>query len=213
MIPTSGHMLFFGCSYTSGFGLPDQTTQNYTYLLSQRLNKNAVNFASPGLNNYTSFDFASKIQLQEKNVSIVFQVTELSRIRYYDKKTCTITDRILSQNPDRTLMEVYCDEFLIYELDRHLRFLTNYTRLAGANLIIWSIARSFDNEINKMIEDCLSQFKEYVYLDNRLNSPDSYRVDNGTDGTKELGTGHPGPKSHELIAEKLFSHYKKLYQI
>jgi hypothetical protein len=80
------------------------------------------------------------------------------------------------------------------------------------NLIIWSIARVFDFETNRLIEDCLTQFKEYVYLNNALDSADSYRVDNGTDGTAQLGTGHPGPESHKLIAEKLLVHYKKLYQ-
>ena len=143
---------------------------------------------------------------------MVLQITELSRIKHYDAQKNLIRDRILSNEPSRTLFEIYTDKFLVYELDRHLNLSIKYARSMKVNLIIWSIARVFDFETNQLIQDCLTQFKEYVYLSNDLDSSDSYRVDNGADGTAQLGTGHPGPESHKLIAEKLLVHYKKLYQ-
>lgn len=49
-------------------------------------------------------------------------------------------------------------------------------------------------------------------MDNRLDTPDTYRVDNGRDGNGlPVGEGHPGPLSHRIIANKLLAKYSQLY--
>jgi hypothetical protein len=210
MIFSEDSMIFVGCSYTSGVGLENRR-DCYSTVMCDRLNKKEFNFAYGGANNYSSFDKISKLNLAE-NTSLVLQITQLGRIKYYDYDHQAIKDRVFSSQPDRTLMSVYPDEFLIYELNRYLELVTRYTRAAKIKLIIWSIADSFDNRIHHMVSDCVSQFQEYVYLESKLDSPGCYRVDNGTDGVgKSIGSGHPGPKSHQLIADKLISHYKDLY--
>lgn len=211
MILSADSMVFVGCSYTKGIGLRHRS-ECYTSIMSADLNKKEINYSHGGLSNYNSFDNLSKLEFAHPHVPLVLQITELSRIKYYDAQKNLIRDRLLSNEPNRTLLEIYTDKFLIYELERHLNLSVKYARSMKVNLIIWSIARVFDFETNRLIEDCLTQFKEYVYLNNALDSADSYRVDNGTDGTAQLGTGHPGPESHKLIAEKLLVHYKKLYQ-
>ena len=211
MILPKNSMIFLGCSYTSGVGLINQT-QCYTSIMCRQLNKEEVNLAYGGASNYSSVDTLSHLQLVP-NASLILQITQLARIKYYDHDRCAIKDRVLSSQPDRTLMHVYTDEFLLYELDRHLNLITKYTKSVGVNLIIWDISNTFDSALNRKIKDCLTQFKEYVYLNSDLNKSDSYRVDNGTDGQEKiLGTGHPGPESHKLIANKLVDHYKTLYQ-
>jgi hypothetical protein len=211
MILSENTMLFLGCSYTSGVGLTDQT-QCYTSIMCRQLDKEEVNLAYSGASNYSSFDSLSKLQLAPGS-SLVLQITQLARIKYYDHALHKIKDRIFSSQPDRTLMSVYTDEFLIYELNRYLNLITKYTKSAGINLVIWDVANVFDITVDCKIKDCLRQFKEYVYLTSDLNRPSSYRVDNGTDGQgKILGSGHPGPESHKLIADKLVNHYTTLYQ-
>ena len=211
MILSENSMIFLGCSYTSGVGLSDQT-QCYTNIMCEQLDKEEVNFAYMGANNYSSFDTLSQLQLVP-NSSLVLQIAQLARIKYYDHDHHEIKDRVFSNPPfDRNLMSVYNDEFLIYELDRYLNLVTKYTKVAGVNLIIWDVANVFDIAVDRKIKDCLKQFKEYVYLTSALNRSNSYRVDNGTDGEgKLLGTGHPGPESHKLIAKKLVDHYNALY--
>jgi hypothetical protein len=204
-------MIFLGCSYTSGAGLTDQN-QCYTAIMCKQLNKEEVNLAYGGASNYSSFDTLSKLQLVP-NAALILQITYLARIKYYNHDLRQIKDRILASQPDRVLINVYTDEFLLYELDRYLYLITKYTKSAGINLVIWDIANTFGSTRNRKIKDCLTQFKEYVYLPSDLNKPDSYRIDNGTDGQgKSLGSGHPGPESHKLIASKLVDHYTTLYQ-
>lgn len=210
MIFSKDTMVFLGCSYTKGVGL-ENFQERYSTIMCDRLNKKEFNFAYGGANNYSSFDKISKLKLME-NSSLVLQITQLGRIKYYDHDHQSIKDRVFSYQPDRTLMSVYTDEFLIYELNRYLGLITKYAKAAKIKLVIWSIADSYDTRIHHMILDCVSQFQEYVYLENRLDSPSCYRVDNGTDGAgKPVGSGHPGPKSHQLIAHKLISHYRNLY--
>jgi hypothetical protein len=211
MTLSENSMIFLGCSYTSGVGLSDQT-QCYTNIMCEQLDKEEVNFAYLGANNYSSFDTISQLQLVP-NSSLVLQITSLARIKYYDHDCHEIKDRIFSNPPfSRTLMSVYTDEFLIYELDRYLNLVTKYTKAARANLIIWDVTNVFDITVDRKIRDCLKQFKEYIHLTSALGQPDSYRVDNGTDGEgKSLGTGHPGTESHKLIAKKLVDHYNALY--
>jgi hypothetical protein len=211
MILSADSMVFLGCSYTKGVGLR-LSSECYTSIMSADLNKKEINCNKGGSSNYNSFDNFSKLEFAQPHVPMVLQITELSRIKHYDAQKNLIRDRLLSNEPSRTLLEIYTDKFLIYELERHLNLSVKYARSMKINLIIWSIARVFDFETNQLIKDCLTQFKEYVCLSNDLASSDGYRVDNGADGTHELGTGHPGPESHKLIAEKLLVHYKKLYQ-
>ena len=95
---------------------------------------------------------------------------------------------------------------------RQLRILVKYARLCKIKLIIWSIARTNNFELDNIIETYLAKYPEYIFMDNRLGVARSYRVDNGTDGTSVLGNGHPGPKSNLIIAEQLLAHYHKLYK-
>jgi len=204
----SNKIYFFGCSYTdtsTGFVNPDKM---YTGLITKELNKTEINFAKGGHGNYRSFDVLSETEL-ENNSIVIFQVTELSRIRWYDK---SLLDIMLSQSDDRCLSYVYNDRFLIYEVIRNLNLLVKLCRAKNIKLIIWSIARFWNEELDTFFEKKLSIYPEYVFMDNRLDTPDTYRVDNGRDGEGlPVGEGHPGPLSHQIIANKLLAKYSQLY--
>lgn len=203
---TINDILYLGCSYTKGVGV--ESAQRYSYTMSKLLEKNEVNLSESGKGNYRSFDLFGQLNIIEGTV-VVLQLTELSRIRWHNNDS--INDIMLSNEPSRSLLFTYHDKFCIYDTIRQLRIIVNYCRAKKLKLIIWSIAR-FNNEfLDNTFEYYLRKFPEYIYLDNSLEGENSYRVDNGTDGNEELGTGHPGPKSHVIIAEKLIVHLKKLY--
>ena len=199
-------IVFLGCSYTSGVGLIDLNSR-YSTVISNHYNKNEVNLASGGDGNYRSFDIFGQLNLVS-GTKVILQLTELSRLRWYTNR---IVDQRLSTDATLELITVYNDKFLIYDLIRQLRIIVQYCRARGLQLVIWSIARFNDPDLDRALEVYLEKFPEYIHLDNRLNTATTYRIDNGTDGTEELGTGHPGPKSNQLIAKKLIAHFDKLY--
>jgi hypothetical protein len=207
-IITQDHMVFFGCSYTKGTGLTDDN-QRYANIMAQSLGKSVLNFAERGLNNYSTFDLFSQCDFIDIDIPVVVQLTELSRIQIFKP---SLTNIQLSVQSTPCLLEVYHDVFLMYEMLKQLRMLVNFARLKKLRLIIWSIARFSNNKLHEYIEHYLSKYPEYIFMDNRLGTENSYRVDNGIDGSSTLGTGHPGPKSNEIIASQLLTHYRKLYQ-
>ena len=206
-VVSTNDILYLGCSYTEGVGVT--LTQRYSHIISKLLEKNEVNLSAGGKGNYRSFDLFGQLDITEGTI-VVLQLTELSRIRWYDNNS--IDDIKLSNNPTRQLLFTYHDKFCIYDTIRQLRIIVNYCRVKKLKLIIWSIAR-FNNEfLDNVIDQYLNKFPEYIYMDNSLDGTNTYRVDNGSDGSELLGTGHPGPKSHEIIAEQLMTHLKKLYK-
>jgi len=199
-------VVFLGCSYTSGVGLPDQTT-NWTSIFSNTIEKNQVNFAIGGLNNYSSFDLFSQLEFESDQNAVVLEITELARIQWYDQRLHNV---MLQWDKSRLLLPVYNDHFLIFELLKTLRYFVMVCRLKNLRPVIWSIARP--GLLIGVLENYLAQYPEYVYLDNSLDGLDTYRVDNGSDGAGQpLGVGHPGVESHKLIAQKLLAHYNQLY--
>lgn len=201
-----GSAVFFGCSFTRGLGV--DPSQRYSALMSTELGYKEYNLADQILNNYKSFDVFSQLNFSSNKHIIVLQLTELSRIQTFQYGTPNI--RQLSNQPSRCYLEIYHDRFLIFELIKNLRYLVSVCRLKSLPLIIWSIARLAPN-LQAVLERYLQQFPEYVYLSSDLDDPDSYRVDNGSDGGAEIGSGHPGPVSHRRIADRLIKHYQELY--
>jgi len=199
-------VIFLGCSYTRGIGLTDQD-QNWTSIFSKEIKCNQVNFAFEGLNNYSSFDLFSQLNFESEQNVVVLEITELARVQWYNQRL----DNVLIQwNHSRTLLPVYNDQFLIFELVKNLRYFMQLCKFKNLRPIIWSIARP--GKLTDILEGYLSQYPEYVYLDNSIDGPDTYRVDNGSDGAgQKLGVGHPGVESHKLIAQKLLAHFNQLY--
>jgi hypothetical protein len=207
VVITNNDIAFFGCSYTKGIGLTDPNTK-YTTVVSADLGLTEVNLSKGGTGNYRSFDLFGQTTFNPGS-SLVIQLTELSRVRWYDNM---IIDQQLSVKPSRELLEVYTDKFLIYDLIRQLRIVVNYCRAQKIKLVVWSIASLNNTELDNTLETYLTKFPEYLFLSKKLNEENSYRVDNGTDGLNSpVGTGHPGPASHKIIATKIIEHYNKLY--
>lgn len=207
---TNNDIVFFGCSFTDNNCKFVNDYEMYTSIMAKHYNKNLINLAKGGHGNYRSFDLFGQLKFTDEETIVVLQLTELSRIRWYNNQ---IVDQMLSNDPNRSLLTVYNDKFLIYDLIRQLRILVNFCRAQKLKLVIWSIARFWDSELDDCIEKYLSKFPEYIFMNNRLNEPDSYRVDNGTDGiNQQLGAGHPGPNSNKLIAKKLIDHLTKIYK-
>ena len=89
---TTQEILFLGCSYTKGATL-DSIDLAYPSLMSNQLNLNCRNYAQLGLNNYEMFDILSQIEMDD-NVSVVLQLTELSRLKVYNESTKKILKSI-----------------------------------------------------------------------------------------------------------------------
>lgn len=197
-------IVFLGCSFTAGDGLTDIKTR-YSTLLANHYDKNEINLAVGGGSNYRSFDLFGQLNFINTKSILVLQLTELSRIRWYDSK---IVDRLLSVEPGRELIYTYNDQFLIYDLIRQLRIIVNYCREKQIKLIIWSIARLTDHTLNQHLDSYLRQFPEFLYISDRPKEedPDTYRVDDAPDKHR-----HPGPESNKLIANKLITHFDNLY--
>lgn len=207
VIVTDNDIAFLGCSYTAGTSLPNTATR-YSTLVSQQYNKKEINLAKGGVGNYRNFDLFGQTMFEPGSV-LILQLTELSRVRWYDNR---IIDQQLSVKPDKLLMHVYNDKFLIYDLIRQLRIIVKYCRSTQIKLVIWSNASLGNTELDTVLEQYLSEFPEYLYLNKRIGHPDSYRVDNGLDGAnQELGVGHPGPESNKIIAQQVIEQYNKLY--
>jgi hypothetical protein len=201
------NIIFFGCSFTdSNSGFVD-SDKMYPAIVCNHFNTKEINYAKQGSGNYRTFDLISTLDFNSENF-IILQLTELSRIKWYSKH---LIDVRLQNTNDKCLIHVYNDEFLLYELQRHLKLTVKLLRAKKINFIIWSIARYHYDEKNNNIESFLNTFPEYVYLENALNHKNSYRVDNGYDGNAILGTGHPGPKSHQIIANKLIEKINSCY--
>jgi hypothetical protein len=199
---TNNDIVFLGCSFTEGTGLIDIKTR-YSSLLAAYYNKNEINLAIGGGSNYRSFDLFGQLNFVNSGSTLVLQLTQLSRLRWYDSK---IVDRSLSVQPSKELIYTYNDQFLIYDLIRQLRIIVKYCREKQIKLIMWSIASFADENMWQNLESYLQQFPEYVYLNDRLNEPDTYRVDDAPDRYK-----HPGPESNKLITKKLITHFDNLY--
>lgn len=204
-------IVFYGCSFTdrnSGFVDPDKM---YPALMAKYFNQTERNFAKNGCGNYRSFDLIADTNFKNDSI-VIIQLTELSRIRHYDKE---LSDVMLSGSDNKCLVRVYNDDFLMHELTRHLNFITKLCREKNIKLIIWSIASFFNHKYDQMLSQLLSVYPEYVHLDARTSEmakDTTYRIDNGYDGeSKPVGEGHPGPKSHQRIAEKLITKYNQLY--
>ena len=152
------------------------------------------------LNNYEMFDLLGQVEL-EPGSSVILQFTELGRVCIYDRNTNTFNNRILEQLESRSYNEVYTDEVLISEVLRHLTMFVKYARDRQIRLVIWSIMRFRDQQLNDIFENYLNQYPEYIYIDGVQH----YQVDLGYDDM------HPGPGSHAIIADMLLAHYRKLY--
>jgi hypothetical protein len=152
------------------------------------------------LNNYEMFDLLGQVDL-EPGASVILQFTELGRLCIYNKHTNTFDNRILEQLDSASYNEVYTNEVLISEVLRHLEMFVKYARERKIRLVIWSIMRFKDQDLNDIFENYLNQYPEYVYIDGVQH----YQVDLGYDHM------HPGPGSHAIIAGMLLEHYRKLY--
>jgi hypothetical protein len=207
VLVTDSDIAFFGCSYTYGTALPS-TAKRYSTIISQHYGKKEINLAKGGTGNYRTFDLFGQIEFSAGSMLVV-QIAELSRVRWYNDR---IIDQQLSVNPDKILMHVYNDKFLIYDLIRQLRIIVNYCRSKQIKFVIWSNASLGNTNLDDILEQYLGEFPEYLYVNKRINQEDSYRIDNAIDGRDQpLGAGHPGPESHKIIASRLINHFTQLY--
>jgi len=192
----SNHILFLGDCYAAGMVVDEDRAYAHVMARSLGLEERRHGY----LNNYEMFDLLGQVEL-EPGSSVILQFTELGRVCIYDRNTNTFNNRILEQLESRSYNEVYTDEVLISEVLRHLTMFVKYARDRQIRLVIWSIMRFRDQQLNDIFENYLNQYPEYIYIDGVQH----YQVDLGYDDM------HPGPGSHAIIADMLLAHYRKLY--
>lgn len=194
-------IVFFGCSFTVGVGLPSKD-ECYTNILSTSLGKYCINLAKGGGSNNRSFDLFSQMSFEPGQI-VIMQITEMARIRY-----CTANNELKDFQfrggqpfvDHRALLTIYNDNFLLYELLVKLRMVINIARKCNLKFLFWF------NDYKSIDRRFLTYFYEYpefvpAYI------MENYMVDVGDDNL------HPGIESHKFIANTLMNYFMEIYEI
>lgn len=203
--PSQLPIVFLGCSFTEGTGLPIEATWAFQILEKIRLKTGKVipfwNLAVAG----TGIDTAASVlhtyidQLKPKHIFFL-------RPPWYRRQFKINEDSPLEWMPGNGFLEVKNFEpmlsnkhFALYQTDRSL---TIINLLAERHRSIvhhmnWQLLEGVDKELEPALVAC----KQFRYM----NSQWIHKVDLARDSI------HPGPKTHTLVAEHLWQNDLRNY--
>ena len=193
--------VFVGCSWTAGVGLEDPKSQHFSYIISKHFNKNCVNLGVGGSSIGYAFERLSNIDFYENQI-VVLQLTHPYRWRYYSKdKKQQIHINVNQPNNVRPFIEVFNQEFLLYELIQKLKL---FQKIADAKKLKFAFflidykgtAYSYTDQLY------FYDFKSFI----PYGLMQEYYIDVGTDDI------HPGPKSNEYIAKTVINFLETQYK-
>ena len=183
-------MLFVGCSHTMGADFPDIT---YPTPFGKISKYNIVNRGLGGTSNYRIEDVLAEYDLRKKNV--IIQFTDPMRIRYYDHSLGEVVHK-LGRDYSREEVMLYDVPRMNYEFKKILDRVVARLRDADSRFLFFYLG--FHNESTDELDLYMSRYKEFCLVKD-------YDIDRATDG------GHQGPRSHELIAKKLYKKWIRMY--
>jgi hypothetical protein len=197
---TANDMVFLGCSFTAGAGLSDSNT-HYASILAKHFHKNKINLSQPGGSNYRSFDIFSQLDFHPGQL-VVLQLTELARLRYCsDDKLLQEIPLASSKSTTSAMLELYNDNFLLYEQLVQLRLVIKLAREKNLRLIFWLIDYKDKNLYSKECQMYFYEFKEFI---------PAYAIENFIVDLAEDKV-HPGIESNRILATAIIQHIERTY--
>lgn len=198
-------MLFYGCSHTRG-GWWSRSETGYPYQVSMRLNRpyrvmSRIPQGSEILGNYHNFNLLANTDFCPGQI-VVFQLTDLTRIRYYDDQDRIFRTRKLDRLPMDHVLKI-TDHQLLAAVFEHLQLVLRYVRAKNLQFVFFNLSGSTgqkDNALHNLLEYYLSKFPEFIpgMLD---------LVTDRADDNK-----HFGAISNSSFADQIVQKIKSLYQ-
>lgn len=188
-------LLAFGCSYTAGDGLVNPAQEAWPAVLGELLGLQTVNLAVPGSGNLeilwkilqTDFQPGDQcfVMWSHFNRECMLAGSAVDRLDFGSKKR---SDRIKIKH----WLAVHTEQ------DHHLR---NWLYIHHAELYLKT------KGINSVFHIFGGDYEFRKTNPNFINVPNILdiefeNIDYGNDGSCD-STGHPGPRSHRLLAEKI----------
>jgi hypothetical protein len=168
----------FGCSFVKGFGVENE--QCFTHLLEQRLNWPVANLGIDGASPSRIWNTYLSLKDHGTPKAVVFCWSGIDRAHWLD----TQENRIIDLGP--------------WTLDPSHVLWTNYPDIM--NSYKDGVTSGQVNQMNKLlIEQAKAQTPNAIHTNIKRMFTNEKFIDLGTDNS------HPGPKSHEYIADYLYS--------
>jgi hypothetical protein len=204
----SNHILFYGCSHTGGGPWLDKQFA-YTAIVSKYFNKDALIPSKSEtlkkyvdvIGNFNNFNLLANTNFLKDQI-VILQLSDLSRVRFYDTTKQTIcTRKLFDLSPHEVLL--FDDQRLFHDVYERITQFINYAREKKLKFVFFNLGGSGisadKNPARNLTEFYLSDFKEFI--------PDmsSLVVDHGIDGT------HFGVQSNKNFAKAIIQKIEELY--
>ena len=204
----SNHILFYGCSHTAG-GPWLEPQCSYTAIVSKYFNKDALipSRLEPSkkhvniVGNFNNFNLLANTNFLKDQI-VILQLSDLSRVRFYDQTKQAVCTRKLSDlSPHEVLL--FDDQRLFHDMYERITQFINYTREKKLKFVFFNLGGNGGladkNPTRNLTEFYLSDFEEFI--------PDmlSLVVDHGIDGS------HFGVQSNNNFAKAIIQKIEELY--
>ena len=196
------HVVFFGCSFTAGAGLPDVET-HYTTQVAKHFGKQVFNLGSNGGSNALVFDQFTQLDFFPGQI-VVVQLTFLERLHYCGlnrQLTKVVFTKKNYENLIHNLVEIYNKDFLFYELLQKIRAMVAIARAKKLKMVFWLINYKDTKIYSKADQRYFYHMPEFV----PASWMENYFLDLATDGQ------HPGIRSNKFIADTLVKYIESVY--
>lgn len=205
--PTVDEILFYGCSHTRG-GWWTAIENNYPYQVGLQMNKkSSVRSRFPAgsdiLGNYHNFNLFTNTDFCANQI-VVFQLTDLTRIRYYDEHAKIFRTKKLDTLPLDQVLKL-TDYQLFAAVFEHLQLMIKYARSKQLRFVFFNLGGSTEaecknNPLHYLIEYYFSKFPEFI----------PGMLDLVTDLAKD--NRHFGRESNKRFADQIVQKIKLLYK-
>jgi hypothetical protein len=199
-----------GCSYTSSIGVEDH--QRWAVKLSQKMQQPVSILAFPGASINWAADQILRSDIRSGD-TIVWLLTTMHRIDYYSESDHSVKvhpnlsvykedkDEILklSDSEYKLLMRALTLKWNVYSSFKAIQQVIVYCEKLGAKLILGQCLRN-DLETDSALVSLLKSHPGFVTSFSIQLYYNNFILDLGTDNM------HPGPFTHEYIAEEFYKH-------
>lgn len=197
----SNQIWLTGCSTSFGTGVDKK--KKYSSLLEDKLNRSIENISTPGSSNKWQAQQLLCSNIRKDNL-IIWGLTEIARTTWFSRGVLHhVNTASYSQKPsliNYIPLDYLDSDHSTFESLIAIDAVQNYCNTIGARLLLVGI------HANLELSSQLSHKDNFLFIGSaNLSNPFSPSfIDYGDDKI------HPGPKTHELYAEKIFSKLKQL---
>lgn len=176
----------FGCSHSHGSGL-DSTDQRFGAIVSKTLGLPATFFTRPGSSLQWSLRHLINTNFGSGD-TVIWQITTPQRLTLYNNKPEEI---MLANTQNRCLLDVFNDQQIFFHHCSLINYGVRYLRSTKTKFVMLSVLNK-QSMFYRYIDE-YTKYPEYCYMPN-------VNFDLGNDHL------HPGPLSHQAIANHLVDH-------